>query len=147
MRPWDAISAWRMRRFTRPLRDQTRRNEQRLKDGPVEWQDWWSRHGERELRCILMSAWDPLGTSDVPEAWDEYDSYITGVAHRLRDARTEEDAERSVTAYLDHVEDEYMGVAPNPARDKRLLVPALVAWHEWSFRRGGRPPREWIDDD
>src|SRR4051812_19148169 len=76
MRPWDAISEWRMRRSSRPLRDQLRRNEQRLEDGPVAWRDWWSRHGERELRCILMSAWDPLGTGDVPEAWDEYDSYI-----------------------------------------------------------------------
>jgi hypothetical protein len=35
-----------------------------------------------------------------------------------------------------------------PQRGRANADPAdsLVAWHELSFRRGGRPPREWIDD-
>ena len=27
-----------------------------------------------------MAAWDPVGTGDTPETWDEYDNYIAGVA-------------------------------------------------------------------
>ena len=37
----------------------------------------------REIRChirgVLMAEWDPIGVSDIPEAADEYDSYIGGV--------------------------------------------------------------------
>ncbi len=30
---------------------------------------------QRELRCILMTAWDPIRVGDAAEAWDEYDEY------------------------------------------------------------------------
>jgi hypothetical protein len=40
-----------------------------------EWRAWWGRHGERELRCIFMTAWDPIGAGFEPNAWDEYDDY------------------------------------------------------------------------
>ena len=38
--------------------------------GGEEWLGWWRRTGERELRCIVMTAWDPIGVRDVAEAWD-----------------------------------------------------------------------------
>ena len=31
---------------------------------------------ESHIREVLMSHWDPIGVHDVPEAQDEYDSYI-----------------------------------------------------------------------
>jgi hypothetical protein len=128
--------------------DETRENEKRLEAGSAEWRRWWEEHGERELRCILMAAWDPVGAGDAPEAWDEYDSYIAGAAHRLRDAPDADEAERSVAAYLDHIERDYMdGGADRAARRNDVLASKLVAWHEWSFRRRGRPPQEWIGDD
>jgi len=41
----------------------------------------------REIRChirrVLMAEWDPIGVSDIPEAADEYDSYIGGVYELL----------------------------------------------------------------
>jgi len=35
-----------------------------------------SRAIRRQIRRVLMEAWDPIGVSDIPEAADEYDSYI-----------------------------------------------------------------------
>ena len=36
---------------------------------------------------------------------------------------------------------------PERGRANGYLADSLVAWHEWSFLRGGRPPQEWIGDD
>jgi hypothetical protein len=93
-----------------------------LARGSEEWLGWWRTTGERELRCILMTAWDPVGAGDAPEAWDEYDSYAPVVAHRLRDATHER------------------------RRQNGYLARALVAWHEWSFQHGGRSPHTWLPD-
>ena len=94
-----------------------------------------------------MTAWDPIGVGDTPEAWDEYESYAPGVAHRLRDAADWDEGAASITDYLNHVERDFMGIVPNERRrTNRYLAEQLVAWHEWSFKRRGRPPREWIDD-
>ena len=80
MRLRDRLFLWRARRFIAPMRDETGRAEQRLVDASDDWRQWWDEHGERELRCVLMTAWDPVGTGDTPEAWDEYDTYMAGVA-------------------------------------------------------------------
>jgi hypothetical protein len=104
-------------------------------------------HGERELRCIFMAAWDPVPTGGTPEAWDEYDNYIAGVAYRLRDTKDDDESARAVAAFLNHLERDYMGgLKPEAERRNGFLADTLVAWHEWSFLRGGRPPHEWIDD-
>jgi hypothetical protein len=42
-----------------------------------------SREIRQHIRRILMAEWDPIGVSDVPEAADEYDSYIGGVYELL----------------------------------------------------------------
>jgi hypothetical protein len=36
-----------------------------------------------QIRQVLLHDWDPIGVSDVPEAQDEYDSYIGGVYRLL----------------------------------------------------------------
>jgi hypothetical protein len=125
--------------------DEQRQDEHRLEDAPAGWRRWWAEHGERELRCILMTAWDPIPSGDAPEAWDEYDNYMPGVARRLREALDPEAAAESVAAYLNHVQCDYMGDAlEDVAARNRQVASTLVAWHEWSFTRGGRPPAEWI---
>jgi hypothetical protein len=122
-----------------------RRDEERLEDGPAEWREWWARHGERELRCILMTAWDPIRVADAPEAFDEYDGYIPGVAHRLRDAAGPEAAVEHVAAYLNHIQRDYMeDQLEEVAERNRWVASTLVAWHERSFTRRGRSPSEWI---
>ena len=130
----------------RPLVEETNANERRLGGAPDAWRRWWEQHGARELRCILMTAWDPVGASDVPEAWDEYDQYAAGVAHRLRDIPDADEAAAGGGTYLEHIERDYIGVTPNVLRCA-YLGDALVAWYEWSFTRRGRPPQEWIDED
>ena len=94
-----------------------------------------------------MTAWDPVGAGDAPEAWDEYDSYAPAVAYRLRDATDPDAATESVAAYLNHVERDFMGgLMGDRGRTNADLAETLVAWHEWSFEHGGRPPREWLPE-
>jgi hypothetical protein len=95
-----------------------------------------------------MTAWDPIGVGDTPEAWDEYEDYAPGVAHRLRDAADWDEGVASVAEYLQHVSRDHMGVSTDErARENGYLAEQLVAWHEWSFKRRGRPTHEWIDGD
>ena len=102
-----------------------------------DWRAWWSRHGERELRCILMTAWDPIGVSSAPNAWDEYDDYAFTIARRLYEASDVTMACEQVAAALDQVEADLGYGGGVAARRNRSLALAIVAWHEWSFARGG----------
>jgi hypothetical protein len=126
------------------MRDEIDADERALHAGRADWQDWWARTGERELRCVLMTAWDPIGVSDTVEAWDEYDNYLAGVARRLRDIADPDAAAQSVEEYLRHIERDYIGLETTIG-SRETVSAALVAWHEWSFGHGGRPPHEWID--
>lgn len=94
---------WRARRAIRPMVAEQQAAMEQLGRGPDDWLRWWRATGERELQCILMTAWDPIGVNDAPEAWDEYDDYVPGVADRLRDARDFDDAATGVADYLNHV--------------------------------------------
>ena len=38
---------------------------------------------QNNIRKILFQDWDPIGVSHIPEAQDEYDSYVGGVYSRL----------------------------------------------------------------
>lgn len=49
-----------------------------------------SREVRSKIRAILMAKWDPIGVSEVPEAADEYDSYIGGVYELLAEGAPEE---------------------------------------------------------
>ena len=89
-----------------------------------------------------------MGCGEALEAWDEYDRCAPGIAHRLRDAANADGAAERVADYLDHVESDFMKVVTKErSRRNRFLADSLVAWHEWSFERGGRPPREWLQED
>lgn len=92
-----------------------------------------------------MTAWYPVGVGNVAEGWDEYENYLAAVALRLREgAADDDDGVERVAASLQHVGRDFMGF--RPSKDDHLAS-ALVAWHEWSFRRGGRSPKEWIDEE
>ena len=78
-----------------------------------------SRDIRSRIRRVLMEEWDPIGVEDVPEAADEYDSYIGGVFDLLeRKASGDELAE-----YLRRIEIDRMGLV-NASREP--LVPE--AW-------------------
>lgn len=63
-----------------------------------------SREVRLQIRTVLTSKWDPIGVSDVPEAADEYDSYIGGVYELLERGASEE----GIRAYLQNIEIEAM---------------------------------------
>ena len=111
-----------------------------------DWLGWWRERGERELRCILMTAWDPLGVASVPSAWDEYDDYLRAVVGPLRASAEREQAVDDLADVLEGIERERMSLAPKPRVDYETAAAYLLAWHTWSFDHDGRPPTEWDDD-
>lgn len=102
-----------------------------------EWRAWWHERGERELRCILMTAWDPIGVGDTPEAWDEYDEYTPQLARVLcATADPHESASRVAQHLNDAIRRMEMHSDQSRMANARLGY-SLVAWYEWSFVRGG----------
>ena len=93
----------------------------------ADWHMWWKRSGARELRRILMDEWDPIGVQGVPEAADEYDSYVGQIGSRLRDNATAEE----IASYLTWVEEDRMGLGPSAAARSRnqALAVRLHAWY------------------
>ena len=64
---------------------------------------------QEAIRSILLKEWDPIGVKDVPEAQDEYDSYIPGVCKLLINRESSE----KIFQYLWKVETDYMGLCGN----------------------------------
>src|SRR5689334_16294613 len=44
----------------------------------------------RSIRSVLMNDWDPIGVRDIPQAADEYDSYVMPIYTILRERRSED---------------------------------------------------------
>jgi hypothetical protein len=51
------------------------------------------------VRRILLERWDPIGVNDVPEAQNEYDSYVPGVIALLINGSSAAE----IAAHLGHV--------------------------------------------
>lgn len=62
---------------------------------------------QQAIRKVLMEHWDPIGVADIPEAQDEYDSYV-GPVYRLLVSGAS-DAE--LIDYLYATETETMGLS------------------------------------
>lgn len=89
-----------------------------------DWVPWWRQQGEDGLRRVLMESWDPIGVADVPDAADEYDSYVPAVGAKLKaEASVEE-----IARYLSFVRTRLMSLPPNPAADRRAADCALT-WY------------------
>ena len=58
------------------------------------------------IKKVLLHEWDPIGVSDIPEAQDEYDSYVGGVYKRLISRTKEND----LFEYLWNIETDHMGL-------------------------------------
>ena len=71
---------------------------------------------QEQIRQILLNDWDPIGIREVPEAQDEYDSYVGGVYRLLADGASAVE----VAKHLARIEGEQMGL-PSSA-DVRLSV-------------------------
>ena len=95
------------------------------------WQVWWTQDGVPALRRVLLEEWDPLFIGDVPEAHDEYDSYVGEVGRMLREGATQSDIE----SYLSRVRTEFIGLPPDLSRDRR----AATAVRRWWIRQPPPP--------
>jgi len=77
---------------------------------------------------ILHYLWDPIGVSDIPQARDEYYSYLPRVFARL----IENSKDQEIAAYLVKVEEGSMGLTPN--KEKALnIAQVLIETKEWIF--------------
>ena len=59
------------------------------------------------IQAVLLKEWDPIGIQDVPEAQDEYDSYVGGVYHLLADGASVE----ALAEHLGAIERDSMGLS------------------------------------
>lgn len=59
----------------------------------------------RRIRSVLMDDWDPIGVRNVPEASDEYDSFVLPIYSILREHRSED----GVLDYLEEMT-KYIGL-------------------------------------
>jgi hypothetical protein len=66
-----------------------------------------ARNYHAAIRTILLTEWDPIGVSHVPEAQDEYDSYVGDVYNLLI---THVDR-HSLFFHLWQIETEHMGLS------------------------------------
>jgi hypothetical protein len=62
---------------------------------------------QESIRKVLVEEWDPIGVGGVPEAIDEYDSYIGRLYSILVGSRSADE----IAACLANIESEEMGVA------------------------------------
>jgi hypothetical protein len=77
----------------------------------------------------VLKYWDPIGVGDVPEAVDEYNSYLTSIDRELRHGSVD-----SLAAYLHDVSSRLMGMSRPPAQEQEAAS-ALFAW--WHVQAGG----------
>jgi hypothetical protein len=61
------------------------------------------------IKNILLKQWDPIGISGIPEASDEYDSYISEIYKMLINRSPKQD----IFDYLWMLETEHMGLYGN----------------------------------
>jgi hypothetical protein len=97
--------------------------------GLEDWHRWWKTSGARGLRGLLMTYWDPIGVNGIPEASDEYDSYLGALAEKLRKGA---DA-RGVSEYLSEIQSERMEI---PARADQLtdVGERVASWYGVEMR-------------
>jgi hypothetical protein len=61
------------------------------------------------IKEALMAEWDPIGVNDIPEAKDEYDSYVPAIYKMLIQQKTRQE----IFDYLWWIETEHMGLTGN----------------------------------
>ena len=74
---------------------------------------------------VMHYVWDPIGIAGVPQARDEYDSYLPQVFSMLIGKTKEVE----IAAYLTGIEDERMGLTPSPEKAAQVAA-ILTDWCE-----------------
>jgi len=74
---------------------------------------------------VMHYVWDPIGIAGIPQARDEYDSYLPQVFSMLLERK----AEGEIAAYLSKIEDDRMGLTPSP-ENAAQVASVLTDWRE-----------------
>jgi hypothetical protein len=82
-----------------------------------------SRENRKRVRDILMREWDPIGVAGVPEASDEYDSYVGEVYIMLTDRRA---TSEEIAAYLFDIATAHMGLSEQASIAERSERTAAI---------------------
>jgi hypothetical protein len=90
---------------------------------PSAWRDVWQPIAE-----ILMNEWDPIGVRGVPEAVDEYDTYVRQIHGMLERGTTT----AAIETYLTDVQTKWMGMGEGDPTKQRSIAEHLLRW--WSSR-------------
>jgi hypothetical protein len=89
------------------------------------WHRWWKQRGGAHIRKVLMEEWDPIGIAGIPDAADEYDTYVGGVGQMLHEGASAEDLEE----YLVNAREERMGLGPPSGEREKAAAVHLVEWY------------------
>jgi hypothetical protein len=76
----------------------------------------FAKDRQNAIRELLMREWDPIGVADVPEAHDEYDSYVSQIYGLL----VRREPRHKLVEYLWWAETENMGLFGNRERTERV---------------------------
>jgi hypothetical protein len=80
-----------------------------------------ARRYHHAIREILLRDWDPIGIAHIPEAQDEYDSYIPGIYGRL----IRRISEQELFDHLWQIETEHMGLFGNRGKTQQITETLL----------------------
>jgi len=69
------------------------------------------------IRGILLHEWDPIGVADIPEAQDEYDSYVVEVYVLL----IQHEPRQKLIDYLWWLETVHIGLPGNRRRTEQIV--------------------------
>lgn len=75
-----------------------------------------ARRFHEAIRSVLLREWDPIGVADVPEARDEYDSYV-GQIYGLLIRR---EPKHVLVDHLWSIETEHMGLLGNRPHTEQI---------------------------
>lgn len=78
---------------------------------------------------VLYYVWDPIGVAPNPVTRDEYEGYLPKVFSLLQEGA----GAAPISAYLDNVATERMGLNGNPEHSKRIAE-FLVDWKTEIYR-------------
>jgi hypothetical protein len=85
-----------------------------------------ARRYHAAIHDILLKVWDPIGIADVPEAQDEYDSYVAEVYVLL----IRREPRHKVLDYLWWAETEHMSLRGNRGRAEQVVDRLLALRQE-----------------
>jgi len=87
----------------------------------------------RAVDEVLHCQWDPIGVASVPQARDEYHSYLPHVFEMFRSGSNEDE----LTEYLGDVANNRIGLSASPEHD-RAIARHLVSWKMALSKQQGR---------